>query len=74
MGWDGWDGSPGGPRYRAPTVLKTSKSEIPKGRTMEWNEKHQSQKFGKSRAYYEPPPSSDIRTLYEIQIELFVSC
>ena len=23
MGWDGmgWDGSPGGPRYRAPTVL-----------------------------------------------------
>ena len=21
MGWDGMDGSPGGPRYRAPTVL-----------------------------------------------------
>ena len=21
MGWMGWDGSPGGPKYRAPTVL-----------------------------------------------------
>ena len=27
MGWDGmgWDGSPGGPRYRAPTVLIKAK-------------------------------------------------
>ena len=34
MGWMGWDGSPGGPRYRAPTVLITyKKSRGPLGRT-----------------------------------------
>ena len=24
----GWDGSPGGPKYRAPTVLKTNITEV----------------------------------------------
>ena len=28
MGWDGMDGSPGGPRYRAPTVLINSKEDV----------------------------------------------
>ena len=30
MGWMGWDGSPGGPRYRAPTVLISSFSMLSK--------------------------------------------